>query len=334
MHIMINNNKYLVILISLFFIGCQQSHSDKEKEVKTFRLGYVMSTTGNVHSGAEKFAEIVSERTNGRVRVKLYPSGQLGNGQVLSEGLRLGSVDGVINGPAIIGWYAPKYGAIEAPFVFRDYYHLDKVLKGEIGKEMEKLLKKNQQISMLSYWHRGPRYLTTTNRKVKTPEDLTGMKLRVPELPTYIKSWTIFGANTTPIPYSDLFMALRLGIVEGQENPLEVIFSENLYEVQNYIVETKHLLSFYIFAVGESFESKFNKSTQEIILDALEIARQYHNKLVQDTEEKYINELKKRGMEFISPDREAFQSIALRRFPHEFKGIWEEDLYDRIRNVE
>lgn len=328
------NIKFIVLIIYLFFsvlVGCQRFSSDKE--VKTFRLAYVMSTTGNVHAAAEKFAEIVSERTNGKVRVKLYPSGQLGTGRVSSEGLRLGSVDGIIEGPAIIGWYAPEYGTIEAPFVFRDYEHLDKVLNGKIGKEMESLLKKNQQISMLSYWHRGPRYLTTTNRKIKVPEDLSGMKLRVPELPTYIKSWSIFGANTTPIPYSDLFMALRLGIVEGQENPMEVIFSENLHEVQNYIIETKHLISFYLFAVGKNFESKYDESTKKIILEALEIAREYQNNLVQDSEEEYRRLLKERGMEFIKPDTEAFRNLAITRFPQEFKGIWAEDLYERIRNV-
>lgn len=299
-----------------------------------FRLAYVMSAGGVVHSGAEKFAEIVSEKTNGKVRMKLYPGSQLGNGRVLAEGLRLGIVDGVINGPAIVGWYAPKYGAIEAPFVFRDYSHLNKVMNGDVGDEIENLLKKRQQISMLSYWHRGPRYLTTGNKIVKTPPDLEGMKLRVPELPTYIKSWRIFGANTTPIPYSDMFMALKLGVVEGQENPLEVIYSENLHEVQNYVIETKHLLSFYIFSVGENFELKFDQSTQKIIMEALKVAREYQNKLLQDYEKKYRDMLKERGMEFINPNREAFRKLALTEFPQAFKGIWAEDLFKRIRKVE
>jgi TRAP-type C4-dicarboxylate transport system substrate-binding protein len=136
----------------------------------------------------------------------------------------------VLTGPATIGWYAPSYGAIEAPFMFRSYDHLQKVLDGEVGREIEERMRVNRGIHFISYWFRGPRYLTTTNRIVRSPEDLEGLKLRVPELPTYIKSWKVFGANPTPIGYSDMFMALKQGVVDGQENPLEVIYPSHLYE--------------------------------------------------------------------------------------------------------
>src|SRR5690606_17364582 len=128
---------------------------------------------------------------------------------------------------------------------------------------------------------RGPRYLTTTDRPIHRPEDLNGLKLRVPALPVYIKSWNIFGANTTPVNYSDMFIALKQGVVEGQENPLEVIYTSHLYEVQRYIMETEHLLSFYVMVVGDAFYQKFNAADQKLIVEASHQSAEYHNGLVE-----------------------------------------------------
>ena len=108
---------------------------------------------------------------------------------------------------------------------------------------------------------------------MKAPSDLEGLKLRVPALPVYIKSWKIFGANPTPLDYSDIFIALKQGVVEGQENPLEVIYSSHLYEVQKYVMNTKHLLSFYVLVIGDAFYEKYTPQEQEILLSAIHAGR-------------------------------------------------------------
>jgi tripartite ATP-independent transporter DctP family solute receptor len=319
-------------ILSLIFLF--QSCQKKAENTQEFRLAYVMSPGGLVHDGAKKFADLVYQKTNGKIRVKLYPGGQLGNERVLTEGLSLGSMDAVLTGASIIGWYAPGYAVVEAPFVFRDYGHLDKVMAGEIGQEIQSVMQSRRGISMLSYWYRGPRYLTTTDKKVMTPADLAGMKLRVPELPTYIKSWKVFGANTTPIPYSDMFMALKLGVVEGQENPLEVIYTSNLQEVQKYVMETQHLVSFYIFSVGERFFENFSNENQEHIKAALNEATEYHNDLVVQYEADYRQKLTEAGMEFIEVDQSAFRKLAVEKLPLEFGNSWKKGLYARISKTE
>ncbi len=319
-----------IFLFSLLFYACQKRN---KTDTQTFRLAYVMAPGGLVHAGAEKFAELVYQKTNGKVLVKIYPGAQLGNERVLTEGVNLGSVDGVLTGPSIIGWYAPEYGAIEAPFVFRDYDHLDLVMEGAIGNELKTELKNRQGIHLLSWWYRGPRYLTTTDRKVHAPEDLKGMKLRVPELPAYIKSWKNFGANTTPIPYSDMFMALKLGVVEGQENPLEVIYTSNLQEVQKYVMETQHLISFYLFSVGERFYEKFSEETISQIEAAVEEASSFHNDLVVQYEADYRTKLTEAGMEFIPVDQDAFRKLAVECLPLEFGDSWKPGFYQEIGEV-
>jgi len=327
---MINSLKYTLLLLMVLLVGCSQGN----KNPKIIRLAYVMAPGGASHQGAEKFAELVKERSKGELLVRLYPNGILGNDRVLVEGLQLRATDMIITGTAMVGWYIPEYGVLEAPFVFRDYDHLDKVMKGEIGKEIIEALYSRRKIRVLSYLHRGPRYLTTTTKKVQNLSDLQGLKLRVPELPTYIKSWGAFGANPTPLAYTDMFMALKQGVVEGQENPLEVIYTSHLYETQQYIMETKHLLGFYMVAVGEAFSDKFTEAEQHIILQAVQEATSFNNEMVQQYELELRSELEKHGVEFIPVDKSEFENIAKQKLPLVFKEDWAENIYKRISSID
>ena len=321
--------KYLfVFLVILFTFSCSS-----EKDYKEFRLAYVMAQGGTSHIAAEKFSELVEQRTNGKIRVKLYPNGVLGHDRILIEGLTLRSVDMVISGPSIIGWYTPEYGVFEAPFIFRDYEHMEKVMEGEIGQELATAIYSKRKIYFPAFFHRGPRYLTTTNKKVISPSDLKGLKLRVPELPVYIKSWKIFGANPTPLAYSDMFMALKQGVVDGQENPLETIYTSHLHETQKYAMKTEHLISFYIATIGDYFFEKFNVDEQKILQDAISEAADFQNSLMKKYEEEYIKELTKAGVEFIEVDKEAFEKLALEKLPGIFQDKWLPGIYQRIREI-
>lgn len=323
------NKLFILLILSGFFsFSCS-----KQKDYKEFRLAYVMAPGGTSHSAAEKFRTLVKEKSKGKIRVKLYPNGILGNDRILVEGLKLRSIDMIIAGPSFIIWNAPQYSVIEAPFVFRSYDHMEKVMHGEIGKEIEEVLYEKRKIHFLAFLHRGPRYLTTTSRIIRKPEDLSGLKLRVPELPVYIKSWRVFGANPTPITYSDMFMALKQGVVEGQENPLEVIYTSHLYETQSYIMETKHLISFYTAAIGDFFYEKFSSEEQEILKEAIYEAVDYQNELVRKYEVEFREKLTSYGVEFVEVDKEAFEKLAIETLPELFKDQWAPGLYERIQAV-
>ena len=214
----------MVVLGVLWLCGCGRSGP----QPKVVRLAYTSGPSELLHRAAVQFAEQIKTESNGKMTVRLYPSGQLGNERELIEGLKLGSVDMIVTGLAIIGWYAPEYGAFEAPFLWRDYAHVEQVWNGAIGEEVRRVMQKNSGARLMQPWFRGPRYLTTTSRKVQSLDDLKGLKLRVPELEIYMKSWQAFGANVTPIPFADIFMALKLGVVEGQETPLETTYATHL----------------------------------------------------------------------------------------------------------
>lgn len=320
-------DKALAIPVALIIVlaGCA-----KQQDEKIIRMGYVSGPTVLLHSAAERFADHVAEQSGGKLRVKLYPGGQLGDDRETVEGLRLRSIDMTVMGCAFVGWYAPEYGMIEAPFVWRDYEHIDRVWRGEIGEQLRDTLRERAGLEMLHLWYRGPRYLTTTSKKIHDPDDLRGLKLRVPELPVYIKSWQTFGANTTPLPFTDMFMALKLGVVEGQENPLATIYGNNLHEVQKYIMETKHLIGFYAFCVGPYLDDRFTEQEREIILEAAQYATDWHNREVERSEAEYRRLLTEAGVQFVPVDREAFVSLAKEKIPEQFEETWQPGLYRRI----
>lgn len=317
--------KIAAVALVLLLAGCA-----RERDEKIIRMGYVSGPTVLLHSAAQEFAARVAEKSGGKLRVRLYPSGQLGDDRETVEGLKLGSIDMTVMGCAFIGWYAPEYGMTEAPFVWRDYEHIDRVWRGEIGEELRQTLRERAGLEMRHLWYRGPRYLTTTSKKIHSPDDLRGLKLRVPELEVYIKSWQTFGANTTPLPFTDMFMALKLGVVEGQENPLATIYGNNLHEVQKYIMETRHLIGFYVFCTGPHFEERFTKEERKIILEAAQYATDWHNREVERSETDYRKKLIEAGVEFVPVDREAFLKLAKEKIPPLFERTWKPGLYRRI----
>jgi TRAP-type C4-dicarboxylate transport system substrate-binding protein len=131
-----------------------------------------------------------------------------------------------------------------------------------------------------------------------------------------------------------MFMALKQGVVDGQENPLEVIYTSHIYETQKYIMETKHLLSFYIVEVGDQFFTKFSKKNQEIIIDAVHQAATYQNNLMQEYEQKYREEIIASGAEFIEVDRKAFEELAIEEIPPYFEKKWAPNLFERIVSLD
>ncbi len=322
----------LFLIASIFLIsGCDRG-SNPGNKVKVLKLGYTMAPMGAAHEAAEEFARLVNEKTAGKVQVKLYPSAQLGTDRELAEGLTFGSVDLVLSGLGCISSYVPEYEVLEAPFLFRDYDHLEKVVNGKFGEEMRARLREVCGIEIIDWWFRGPRYLTA-KKPIKSVSDLRGMKLRVPKLPTYIKAWEILGANPTPITYSEMFMALKQGTVEGQENPLEVIYTSSLHEVQGYIMETKHLYGTYMLLSSKRVMDILDDESKTALRDSASQAGKLEFELMKQKEQEYREKLKEEGMEFIEVKQSEFRKPLVEKLPKYFKDKWAPDSFQRIQDV-
>lgn len=253
-----------------------------------------MSHTYNV--GAQYFAKLVEERTDGRIKFKFYPDGQLGKGErELLEALQQGSIDLYVGSTGPLGGFSPSMQILDIPFIFRDYAHVDKVLDGPIGASLSADLDK-VQMKGLAFWENGFRNLTNSKRVVKTPADAKGLKIRTMENPVHIQAWKAAGVNPTPMAWGEVYGALQQGVIDGQENPIAVILQMKVYEVQKYLALTQHVYSPAMLIMSQKRWNQIPKEDQAIILKAAQEGAVYQRNLGRANEEQMIAELQKNGV--------------------------------------
>jgi tripartite ATP-independent transporter DctP family solute receptor len=238
----------------------------------------------------------VEERTDGRIKFKLYPDGQLGKGErELLEALQQGSIDIYIGSTGPLGGFVPSVQMLDIPFLFRDYNHVDKVLDGPIGQglilDVDKV-----QMKGLAFWENGFRNLTNSKKIIRTPADAKGLKIRTMENPVHIQAWKAVGVIPTPMAWSEVFGALQQGVIDGQENPIAVILQNKVYEVQKYLSLTQHVYSPAMLIMSAKRWSEIPPQDQQIILQAAKEGAIYERKINRDNEEQMITELASKGM--------------------------------------
>ena len=292
----------------------------------TLKLGHLGNEENVWHKASLKFAEEVSKRTNGEVEVKVFPNEQLGKETDLIKGIQLGTVDFTITGESLQNW-APAAALLAVPYAIRDFEHLDKVVNGPIGQKIALAIEDKTQLKPLAYFARGARELTS-NRPIKTPEDLNGLKLRVPNVPLFVKVWEALGAKPTPMAFSEVFTSLQNHTIDAQENPLALIKSASLSEVQKYVNRTDHVLSWIYLVGGSKKLGRLTPEQQKAITEAAKAAQAYERELFLADEKQLEADLKAKGMEFVEADKAAFaakaQQAVATAVPAEIRPLYEE----------
>lgn len=327
----------LSILTTLSACG-ENASSEKDvsggdEEVTTLRLGHITNETDAWHLGAVKFAELVEEKTNGSVIVEIYPSSTLGNDRDLIEGLQLGSIDFALVAGVLSNFYEP-YSILELPYLFKNNEHLEKVLYGEVGTQLKQDLLDNAQIRGLEFWVRGPRMLTA-NREITQADELKGLKIRVPEIPASIAAWEAMGATPTPMAFGEVYSSLQTGVIDAQENPLALIDSNKLNEVQDYLMLTNHVYGYVQLTMSDIAFQKLSEDQQKAVEEAAKEATEFENKLVYEQEEKLLQKLKDSGMKVVEPNVDSFAEKAKTvhdKFANESEA--HRKLYDSIMTTE
>jgi tripartite ATP-independent transporter DctP family solute receptor len=272
------------------------------------RLGHLAITGQTTDLAAKKFAEILSEKSGGKISVAIYPSTQLGGERELMDGMQMGSVEMAIFGLNFAFVRLSKeFGLIPAYFLFKSQDHYRKFMEGTMGKSIRDMILQKREVRVLALANRGPRHITS-KAPIRTPEDLRGIKIRIPEQSIYIDCMKALGANPTAVPFTELFTALQQGIVEAQENPLELIYSSTFYEVQKYISLTAHQNSAYLYYVSEKFFKTLPSDLQPIVVNAAVEAARFQDDLQTKEETTLLTLLKEKGMVVIQPDRASFES--------------------------
>lgn len=274
----------------------------------TLKLGHLTNEQDPWHLASLKFADEVKQLTNGRIEVQVYPNESLGKELDLINGMQLGTVDMTITGESLQNW-APMAALLAVPYAYKSLEHMDQVASGEIGKKIEAQIIEKAQIRPIAYFARGPRDLTS-NRPIKTPADLNGLKLRVPNVPLFVDVWKTLGAQPTPMAFSEVFTSLQNGTIDAQENPLALIKSANFNEVQKYVNKTEHVRSWIYLTISELTWKKLDDTEQKAILKAASDAQAYERTLFLDNEKKLVGELEAKGMAFVDVDNAAFAAKA------------------------
>ena len=315
------------IFLIFLFIGCQKN---KEGPEYILRLGHQANEQDVWHRSALHFGHIVDSLTQGRVEVRVYPSEQLGRELDMIRSIRAGIVDMTITGESMMNW-AEVTAFCAIPYLIRDGNHLREVVDGPIGQEIADEMIRKIGLRPVGYFERGPRHLTS-NRPIKTPEDLKGIILRVPNVPVFIQVWQLLGAKPTPMTFSEVFTALQQGTVQAQENPYALIYSSGLYEVQKYLNLTRHVTSWIYVVIGDKQFNAMPEELQEAILIAGNSMREFHQIEFEKQEQMLRKQLEDKGMIFVEPDVEEFRKRAneavLTALPESLK-----ELYFRIVNM-
>ena len=294
----------LVLFLIIATVSCSFVGS-KEKTVE-WKLGHNANTDHIWHETAVKFSEGVESKTNGKVKVKIFPNGQLGSETDMINSVRLGTLDMVLTGETLQNW-APKAALMAVPYAFRDLNHMNTVLNGEIGQEIKENIQANAGLIPLYYHERAPRNLTT-NREIKSVGDLKGMIIRVPDVPIFVKTWEKLEAKPTPMSLQEVFTSLQQNTIHAQENPYDLIYSLGFYEVQKYAYETEHVIQWIYATVGEKQFNKLTPEQQTAVLEAAEEAQVFAQGKFQEFVTTSKQNLLDKGMKIVSVNKEEYQN--------------------------
>ena len=308
MKIQFIGNPFLALLccLSLAFSSCKKD--DKAEFV--FKLGHVANEDHTWHRAVLYFDSLLDIRTDGKVRVNVYSSEQIGKEVEIIRSIRAGIADMTITAGTLQNW-SEVAAFSDMPFLLRDTDHLLALAKSEIGTYLQATILEQTGLKVITYFQRGPRHLTS-NRPIRRPEDLNGLIVRVPNVPSYAVAWQALGAKPTPMAFSEVFTSLQQGTVQAQENPLAMISSANFSEVQKYLNLTEHVISWVYVVIGNEQFLSMPENLRIIFLEAAKDMQHYEHRLFLEKEKLLRKELEEDGMQFIEVEHVKFQKIGAR----------------------
>ena len=292
-----------------------------------------ISVAQNSHYGVaiDTFAKEVETRTNGRYKIQTFYAGALGAERESVEGVQLGTLDLTLTSTGPLPNFVPEVAILDIPFLFRDYAHARAVLDGPIGQEMLQKFPPKGMVA-LAWAENGFRHMTNSKRPVNVPDDLKGLKMRTMENPIHIQAYKQFGILPTPMAFTEVFTALQQGTVDGQENPLSVITSAKLDQVQKNLTLTGHVYSPSVILMNKAQWDKLAPADKQAFLDAAKEAVKANRARIDDDERKAVTDLRAKGMAVVeNVDKAKFQATLAPVYVDFGKRFGQENI-DKIKN--
>jgi tripartite ATP-independent transporter DctP family solute receptor len=276
----------------------------------TIGVNCTMKPGGAEEAAILKFKELVEGASGGRMQVKVFMSGQLGKEKAVLELMKIGETEMALTGGIFRTMFAKEYDPVTIPFLFPDWESVKAYLQGPLGQKIGQLAEAKGGILDFGPQKRAARHMTS-NRKIVEPEDIKGLKMRLPAIPIWVDVWKELGALPTVIPAPEIYLAMKTGQVEAHENSLVSPYSRKLWEVQKYIILTEHVYFPWHWIASKVWFEKLSADDQKLVREAAEEARQYGTKVEDEKDAFYRVELEKKGMEFITPDKPAIRAAAM-----------------------
>ncbi len=297
------------------------------------KWAHVYETSEPYHKWSVWAGDEIKKRTNGRYEVQVFPASSLGKESDINQGLTLGTVDIILTGASFAGRTYPPLAVTYFPFIFRDADHLLKYAKSDVFKELAKGYdeKSGNHVTAVTYY--GARHVTSTAaRPITKPEDMKGLKIRVPDAPAYLAFPKALGANPTPIAFAEVYLALQNGTVDAQENPLPTIEAKKFYEVQKNISLTGHIVDSLLTVISGQTWGKLSDADKKIFAEVTEEAADKAGREIAASEVRLVDEFRKKGNNVIVVDKNAFRDAVLKTTKPTDLGYRQQD-YDRIVNI-
>ena len=294
------------------------------------KWAHVYETSEPFHKWSVWSADEIKKRSNGRYDIQVFPASSLGKEADINQGLTLGTIDIVLTGASFAGRSYQPLAVSYFPFIFRDAEHQLKYAKSDVFKELAKGYddKTGNHITALNYY--GARHVTSSAAKpITKPEDMKGLKIRVPDAPAYMAFPKSLGANATPIAFAEVYLALQSGTVDAQENPLPTIEAKKFYEVQKNISLTGHIVDSLLTVVSGQLWAKLSAEDKKIFNDVMQEAAEKTGREIIAAETRLVDEFKKKGNNVIVVDKNAFREAVLKNTKPTDHGYRQQD-YDRI----
>lgn len=321
----------VIALIAVPIFGAGTAESGAAAKKMTVNVASVFPPEGPVHELMVEFKKLTEERSNGRITVIIHPSGALGGEREVVEAIASGTVEMAAQGIMDLIMYMPEYTVFEEPFVIRDVEHLYKFWE-TVGDEMNSLLEEKAGIITAAIAVRGSR-MVTSNKEIKTPADLKGLRFRLPQYPVRIKVFEAFGAIPTVVDFPEVYMALKTGTVDAQENPPETIYTYKYHEAQKYLINTAHVWSTARYQISKKWFDTISADDQNLLLAAWKDAEAHIKKISYNPDTVYIQKLVDAGMTLVQPDAEAFRKLAEPVMQEYDKTQWAPGLRKRIMDL-
>jgi tripartite ATP-independent transporter DctP family solute receptor len=278
----------VAVACGAMFVG---STAQAQVREQTFRWTTANPVGHPIPMGGQKFADLVAQKSGGKMQVKLFPGGVLGGDVQVLSAVQGGTIDMTSMNSGILQSQVKEFAIVDFPFLFDNAKEVDAVLDGPVGKQLaDKLPEKG--LVHLAYYDLGFRQLTNSKRPVKTADDIAGLKIRVIQSPIYLDTFSALGANPVPMSITEVYTAMEQKTIDGHENPYTVVEANKFYEVQKYLTGSHHIYNPQTMMISKKTWDRLNKDEQQILLDAAKESAVYQRQLSRDAQAKALEVLK------------------------------------------